>query len=96
MFQFLYLSIGMHFILFHVEFEDRLSISILKNMATWYKNLQLEIEEKSKCVLFGCPSPFSSYCVRGGQPRLYTPLHTRAYKTTRAYLKKQSHGDGFI
>jgi hypothetical protein len=35
----------MHFILPHVEFEDELSISILKNKATCYKNLQLEIEK---------------------------------------------------
>jgi hypothetical protein len=41
--QFWYLSIDIQFILLHVEFEDRLFISVLKNRATWLKNLQLEI-----------------------------------------------------
>jgi hypothetical protein len=49
-----YHSIGIHFILFHVEFKDGLSILVLKNGATRYKNLQLEIakglEKKVKCV----------------------------------------------
>ncbi|SAL99410.1 hypothetical protein [Absidia glauca] len=32
-----YLSVGMHLILFRVEFKDGLSISVLKDMATRYK-----------------------------------------------------------
>jgi hypothetical protein len=38
-----YHSIGVHFILLHVEFEDGLSISFLQNRATRHKNLELEI-----------------------------------------------------
>jgi hypothetical protein len=37
----LYLSIDIHFNLLHVEFEYGLSISVLKNKATCYKNYQL-------------------------------------------------------
>jgi hypothetical protein len=37
-----YLSIDRHFFLIHVEFEDGLSISVLKNWATCHKDLQLE------------------------------------------------------
>jgi hypothetical protein len=32
--QFWYLSIDIHFIVFHVEFEDELSISVMKYTAT--------------------------------------------------------------
>jgi hypothetical protein len=38
-----YRSIGMHFTLLHVKFEDVLSMPVLKNRATRHKNLQLEI-----------------------------------------------------
>jgi hypothetical protein len=38
-----YHSIDIHFILLHVKFEDGSSISFLKNRATRYKNLELEI-----------------------------------------------------
>jgi hypothetical protein len=46
--QFWYLLIDMHFILLHVEFEDGLSVSFLKNKATCHKKLQLEIDKGSK------------------------------------------------
>jgi hypothetical protein len=42
-FLFLYLLIDAHFILFHVEFEDELSISVFKDRVTFRKSLQLEI-----------------------------------------------------
>jgi hypothetical protein len=45
-FQVWYHSIDIHSILFHVEFEDGLSISVLKN-GNWLQNLQLEIVKKS-------------------------------------------------
>lgn len=42
MLQFYYLSIDVHCILLHVEFVDWLSISVLRDKATQYKNLPLE------------------------------------------------------
>jgi hypothetical protein len=41
--QFEYPSIDIHFVLFHLKFEDMLYISVLKNRATCHKNLQLQI-----------------------------------------------------
>jgi hypothetical protein len=38
-----YLSLDMHHILFHVKFEDGLSIPVSKNQVTFHKYLQLEI-----------------------------------------------------
>jgi hypothetical protein len=38
-----YHSIGIHFILLHVVFEDELSISFWKNRTTCHKNLELKI-----------------------------------------------------
>jgi hypothetical protein len=38
-----YLSKDIHFFLLHVEFEDGLTISVLKNRATRHKISQLEI-----------------------------------------------------
>jgi hypothetical protein len=46
--QILYHPEDRHFILFHVEFKDGLSILVLKNKATRYKNLPLEIEKSLK------------------------------------------------
>jgi hypothetical protein len=41
--KFWYISIDIHFILCHVEFDGGLSISVLKNKATRHKNPPLEI-----------------------------------------------------
>jgi hypothetical protein len=43
MLQVWYHSIGLHFILPMLEFEDGLSMSVLINRATRYKNLDLEV-----------------------------------------------------
>jgi hypothetical protein len=40
--QFWYILIDIRFILLHVEFEEGLSISVVKNRATRYEKLQLE------------------------------------------------------
>jgi hypothetical protein len=45
-----YLTIDIHFILFHVEFEDRLSTTVLNNRATRPRNSPLEIEKILKKV----------------------------------------------
>jgi hypothetical protein len=42
----------MHLILLHVEFDNGLSISVLKNRATYLKKLPLEIEKVSKKVKY--------------------------------------------
>jgi hypothetical protein len=63
-----YHSTDIHSILSHVEFEDGLFISILKNRATRHKILQLEIENFLKIVksierppLFSNPAVSISY-----------------------------------
>jgi hypothetical protein len=45
MFQFLHISIDIRFTLSHVEFEEGLSIAAMKNKATRYKSVQLQIEK---------------------------------------------------
>jgi hypothetical protein len=53
--QVLYHSIGIHFILLHVELEDGLSISVWKKRATRHKNLELgdrKVTKKVKRRLF--------------------------------------------
>jgi hypothetical protein len=53
----------MHLILFHVEFENELSISVLKNKATYLKKLPLEIEKflKKQNVFKSPPAEFISH-----------------------------------
>lgn len=48
--QFWYHSIDMHFIMFHVDFDDGPSISDLENKATRRKKVQLEIVKLLKKV----------------------------------------------
>jgi hypothetical protein len=55
-----YHLIDIHFSILHVKFEDRLSISLLKNKATRTKNVELEIVKFLKRVKGVKPTrPFS-------------------------------------
>jgi hypothetical protein len=67
-YQFWYLSKDMHSFLFHVEFEDGLSISVVKNRARCNKNSQLEIKKVSKnqaaTPLFFHTPPFQKFVFR--------------------------------
>jgi hypothetical protein len=91
-----YISTDVCFILFHVEFEGGLSISVLENRATCHKNLQLEIEMFQKVQMFlktavhsiftSCP--FRTLAVRCSRPGLGTPAYVRVSKMTGTYSKE--------
>jgi hypothetical protein len=53
-----YHSIDKHCILSHVEFEDELYISVLKNRGNSSQKLQLEIEKFLKKSIFQSPPTF--------------------------------------
>jgi hypothetical protein len=77
-----------------VEFEDGLSISFLKNMATRYKNLDVEIVKflkKSNVFKRRRRAFLTLVCPRS---KLGVPMHARASKVTGAYSTEYSHEDG--
>jgi hypothetical protein len=88
--QFWYHSIDIHSILLYVEFEDGLSISILKIRATHPKKLQLEIKKflkKSKCrhpPIFSNPAFSISYHMSW----LGSLVHAKDSKTIVTYTKE--------
>jgi hypothetical protein len=74
----------MHFILPHVEFEDGLSISVVKNKATCHKKLQLEIDKVFKNGQLRPPTwsilpaaPFWNACVSSSRSRVRASLKDR-------------------
>jgi hypothetical protein len=64
-----------------VEFEDGLSISVMKNRAIRLKNSK----SPSRPPLFSHPAFFKIPCA----------LQVRLFKMTGAHSKKYSHGDDF-
>jgi hypothetical protein len=91
-----YLSIDIRCFLFHVEFEDGLSISVLKNRPTQYKNSQLEIVKFLKSQV--CPPPFISppdfFILSVGQDLAHQYM-TELARWLEHVQKSKSHGDGF-
>jgi hypothetical protein len=84
-----YLSIDMPSILLHMEFEDGLSISVLKNRATCHKNLQLGIEKFLRVkdrwpILFHTPPFWKSRW----WSRLGAPMHVKASRMIGTYSKE--------
>jgi hypothetical protein len=82
----------MHFTLSHVEFEDRLSLSLLKNEAIHCKNSRKKSKVFKDRRHFFLTPPFSNSRV----PRFKT-LHTDANQSFQHVwnsVKRKSHGVG--
>jgi hypothetical protein len=87
-----YVSIGIHSILFHVEFEDGLIISVLNNRGNSSQKFTFgnrKVCKKKKTPTIFQPPPFSNSYVAQGTG-WFVPLHTRVSKITGAYAKKKS------
>jgi hypothetical protein len=88
-----YLSIDIHYISFHVKFEDESSISVLKTrqFATNIYNCKAksfwkcQISSKAARPLYFTPHPAYSLC---NESRLGAPVHVRVSKLTGTYSKE--------
>jgi hypothetical protein len=81
-------TIHINCILFHVEFEDGLSISVLKDRATRHKNVQLKIIKfLKKSNVFQTPPFSNTVCVKTW------PMSE--HSKWQGHVQKKSHGDCF-
>jgi hypothetical protein len=87
--QVLYLLIDIPSIMLHVEFEDRLSISVMKNRAIHHKNLHLEIVKllKSQGHFYFKPRPCSNSRAQSNRSRLGA-LACQSFKMTGTQSKE--------